>query len=101
MEAPAARPSPTTSPLRRALGRLRAREIGIHAFAGEARAQSALLDALPERFGQALEQILQRMESGSLFAEESCSFSQADLHRLLDQWLERADAELASLQRPT
>lgn len=85
----------TTDALRAALGRLRARELTIHGFAAEARAQRALLAALPERFAQALEQILQRLESGSLFAEESCSFSQGDLHRLLDQWLDRADAVLA------
>lgn len=90
----------STEALRAALVRLRARETGIHAFAGAARSQHALLAALPERFGQALEQILQRMESGSLFAEESCSFSQGDLHRLLDQWLDRADAVLAQTDRP-
>lgn len=56
------------------------------------RSESALLARLPERYGQVLEDILQRMESSALFSEESCSFSQTDLRASLQTWLERASA---------
>lgn len=50
---------------------------------------------LPEQFGRALEGILQRLESSSLFTEESCSFSKKDLANALGFWLEKAQAKLA------
>lgn len=49
---------------------------------------------LTEPFGQALEGVLQRLESSSLFTEESCSFSKQDLAKALDFWLEKALAKL-------
>ncbi len=81
--------------LRASLQALRERRVSALDFARLWRGQAALLAALPPRFGEALEQILQRLESGSLFAEESCSFSQTDLHDLLVQWLDKAQAQLA------
>jgi hypothetical protein len=50
---------------------------------------------LPEPFGNALEGVLQRLESSSLFTEESCSFSKQDLVNALAFWLEKAQAKLA------
>ena len=60
----------------------------------QARAAQALLTALPERYGQVLLQLLDRLESSALFTEESCSFSQTDLHQHLRDWLSKAHAQL-------
>ena len=53
-----------------------------------------LLAALTPRHRHALDEILNRMESGSLFSEESCSFSQGELQGALAQWLAHAAAYL-------
>ena len=45
---------------------------------------------LPKKYQDALEQVLSRIESSSLFTEESCSFSKKDLAQALDVWLEKA-----------
>jgi hypothetical protein len=44
---------------------------------------------LPEKYGAALESVLSRVESSSLFTEESCSFSKKDLANALKVWLEK------------
>jgi hypothetical protein len=44
---------------------------------------------LPEKYGVALENVLSRVESSSLFTEESCSFSKKDLANALSIWLEK------------
>ena len=44
---------------------------------------------LPEKYGTALENDLSRVESSSLFTEESCSFSKKDLANALSIWLEK------------
>jgi hypothetical protein len=44
---------------------------------------------LPEKYGTVLENILSRVESSSLFTEESCSFSKKDLANALSIWLEK------------
>lgn len=49
---------------------------------------------LPERFGQVLGGLLDRLEAGALFQEESCSFSQRDLLDGLQLWLDRARGRL-------
>lgn len=54
-----------------------------------------LAAALTPRHSQALDEILTRLESGSLFSEQSCSFSQHDLHDALEAWLTHAAAHLA------
>lgn len=46
---------------------------------------------LPEKYGAALESVLSRVESSSLFTEESCSFSKKDLANALSIWLEKVD----------
>lgn len=58
------------------------------------RAQSEVLSALPPQYTQVMEDILGRMEAGSLFTEESCSFSQEDLLTTLDMWLDNAQRTL-------
>jgi len=47
---------------------------------------------LPERFGEVLGGVLDRLESGALFSEESCSFSQKDLLASLQLWADKAQA---------
>jgi hypothetical protein len=45
---------------------------------------------LPQKYSDVLEGVLSRMESSSLFTEESCSFSKKDLAAALSLWLEKA-----------
>ena len=47
----------------------------------------------------ALDEILNRMESGSLFSEERCSFSRGDLHDALAQWLAHAATYLIRIEQ--
>jgi hypothetical protein len=81
--------------LRAALDGLQHKRIPIAAFCQTWRAQTALLSALPPRYGQVMEDLLGRMEAGSLFTEESCSFSQEDLQANLAVWLDKAEQTLA------
>jgi MFS family permease len=53
-------------------------------------AAASLAAALPERFGEVLSQLLNRLESSALFTEESCSFSRKDLLDSLQLWLDKA-----------
>ena len=48
--------------------------------------------ALPERYLDVLERVLNQLESAALFTEESCSFSQADMVAALADWLTKARA---------
>ena len=50
----------------------------------------AVTDQLPEKYLMALESVISRIESSSLFTEESCSFSKKDLANALEFWLEKA-----------
>lgn len=52
--------------------------------------------ALPERYVDVMERLLNQLESAALFTEESCSFSQADMVAALADWLARARALPAS-----
>ncbi len=45
---------------------------------------------LPEKYSDALDSVLSRIESSSLFTEESCSFSKKDLAHALNVWLSKA-----------
>ena len=82
------------SPLRQALDALRAQSLTAHAFSALAREQSALLAALPSAYATVWHGLLDRLESGALFSEESCSFSQTDLIDSLALWLDKAQAQL-------
>lgn len=81
--------------LRAALGDLQHKRITIASFCQAWRSQTALLADLPPRYGQVLEDLLGRMEAGSLFTEESCSFSPEDLQANLAVWLDKAAQTLA------
>ena len=48
--------------------------------------------ALPQRYLDVLERLLNQLESAALFTEESCSFSQADMVSALADWIGRAQA---------
>lgn len=55
---------------------------------------------LPDRYGQVLNQLLDRMESSALFTEESCSFSQQDQLASLQIWLEKARQQMERQEAP-
>ena len=46
--------------------------------------------ALPQRYVDVLERVLNQLESAALFSEESCSFSKADMVAALGEWLAKA-----------
>ncbi|HQQ71060.1 MAG TPA: hypothetical protein PLL92_12205 [Alicycliphilus sp.] len=66
-----------------------------HAFSAAAREHTALLAALPPRYAEVLLGLLDRLEAGALFTEESCSFSHQGLVDSLQLWLDKARATLA------
>lgn len=76
------------------LNALEQKQIGTGEFCWAWRAQQALLADLPPRFAEVMEDLLSRLEAGSLFTEESCSFSQTDLHATLSMWLAKANERL-------
>jgi len=53
-----------------------------------------LLAQLPARYGQVLDDLLDRLESSALFSEESCSFSQDGLLDNLQLWIDKARGQL-------
>ena len=85
---------PALRSLRDTLDDLQQRRITIQDFCRSWRAQTVLLAALPPRYGEVMEDLLGRMEAGSLFTEESCSFSQEDLRAGLAAWLDKAAQKL-------
>ncbi len=80
----------TLQSMQTSLTQLGQKQISTDEFCRAWRSQSALLADLPPRFSQVLEDLLSRLEAGSLFTEESCSFSQTDLHATLSMWLTKA-----------
>jgi len=77
-----------------ALNDLRDGDTDVAAFCHTWRAQEALLKRLPPRYAEVAEDLLVRLETGSLFTEESCSFSQEDLLNNLAVWLHKAEKTL-------
>jgi hypothetical protein len=61
-----------------------------------ARERPILLGALPEKFAIVFHDLLDRLESGALFSEESCSFSQRDLLDSLQTWIDKAGLRLTA-----
>jgi hypothetical protein len=86
----------TISLLQQALAELQQRRISAASFCATWRAHTGLLSELPARYGQVLEDLLGRLEASSMFTEESCSFSQKDLHTGLTTWLQKAQQTLAA-----
>ncbi len=81
---------------REALKAWREGRMPMTAFCQQARSAQDCLDALPERYAQVWHNLLDRLESSALFAEESCSFSQTDLVDGLSQWLDQAEKRLSA-----
>jgi hypothetical protein len=77
-----------------ALQQLRSDAMNVAAFARVAQEQPELRAALPPRYSEVLQQLLNRLESSALFSEESCSFSQKELLDSLQQWLDHAQRHL-------
>ncbi|MDA8523622.1 hypothetical protein [Acidovorax sp. NCPPB 4044] len=92
---PHGRPADALATLTAALADLRAARMAPHAFSQLARDQPALLAALPPRYAQVLNDLLDRLESSALFSEESCSFSQSGLIDNLQTWMDKARGQLA------
>lgn len=82
------------TPLQDGLDALRRSSIRPADFSRQARAQQALMEVLPPRYTEVLLDLLDRLESSALFAEESCSFSQTDLLDSLQLWLDKAAQQL-------
>jgi len=80
--------------LRAALGKMQSTPAGITALCCSWRAQTALLSALPPRFGEVAEHFLCRLEAASLFTEDSCSFNRQELLAHLGAWLDQAQLAL-------
>lgn len=87
---------PALQSLRATLIDLQRRSITIAAFCRAWRAQTALLDDLPPRYRQVMEDLLARLESGSLFSEGSDPFNQEDLQANLAIWLDKAQETLGA-----
>jgi hypothetical protein len=51
---------------------------------------------LPDKYGEVLGNLLDRIEASALFSEESCSFSQKDLLASLQMWADKARATLSA-----
>ena len=64
---------------RDALAAWREGRLPMTTFCQQARAAQDCLNALPARYAEVWHNLLDRLESSALFAEESCSFSQTDL----------------------
>ncbi|MFZ6657150.1 hypothetical protein [Undibacterium sp. TJN19] len=73
---------------------LSAERINAHEFCRVWRTQEELLGNLPPQFADVMENLLGRLEASSMFTEESCSFSQADLVAQLQIWLDKAATRL-------
>lgn len=86
----------TLQTLETTLDELRQERINVTALCQAWRSQTALLSALPPRYGEVMEDLLGRLEAGSLFTEESCSFSQEDLLTTLGVWLDKARQTLTT-----
>jgi hypothetical protein len=76
------------------LAQIQSDQLLASAFVTQARAHTDLLQALPEKYSTVYHDLLDRLESGALFSEESCSFSQRDLLDSLALWASKAQAAL-------
>lgn len=89
-------PSTEVERLQKQLTQIQSGELLASAFVLLAREHTILLSALPEKFSLVYHDLLDRLESGALFSEESCSFSQRDLLDSLQTWIDKANTRLMS-----
>jgi hypothetical protein len=87
-------PASELAQLKQQLAQLHSGELLASAFVPQSRSHTQLLAALPEKFSLVYHDLLDRLESGALFSEESCSFSQRDLLDSLHTWVEKANSRL-------
>ncbi len=87
-------PIPSIAALQTSIQALRNKQSNLAEFCILWRSQDGLLDALPPRYREVMEDLLVRLESGSAFTEESCSYSPEDLLAALEDWLGKANAKL-------
>ena len=80
--------------LQSALDDLRAGRSTPAGFCRATRAQRNLLAALPLRYTEVLDQLLDRLKANALFSEESGSFSQGDLLDNLQVWIDKARTQV-------
>jgi hypothetical protein len=85
----------------RRLADARAARLPVGLFCEWARQQAPLLSSLPAAFETVLVNLLDRLESSALFAEESCSFSQTDLWNSLELWASKAQLRLQTPPSPS
>jgi hypothetical protein len=78
--------------LEQGIAQVRQGQLSAASFCARLRPLPEWLAALPPRYSTALDTVLTRLESASLFSEESCSFSQGDLLDALAQWVSKARA---------
>jgi hypothetical protein len=86
--------------LQQDLDALHAGTLGVTAFCARLRLPGPLRAGLPVRYGEVLDQLLDRMESSALFTDDSCSFSQSDLRANLRLWLDKAWSQLGRTPVP-
>ena len=87
--------APALRALREALDAHAAGRLDLPALVRAWRGAGPLLAALPPRYGEVLDELLNRLEASSAFGDESCSFSAEDLLGNLSTWLEKAEATLS------
>lgn len=88
-------PIPSLQILHDILNDLRDQRTDMATFCRTWRAQEEILTRLPPRYAEVAENLLTRLETGRLFTEESCSFSQENLLDNLMTWLDKAERTLA------
>jgi hypothetical protein len=88
-------PQDTLDRMHQALGACERGELPIAQLSAQWRSAMGTLP-LPPRYGEVLGDLLDRIEAGALFSEESCSFSQKDLLSGLQQWAAKAAQALKS-----
>ncbi len=87
---PANRPNQAPlAAMREALDRHRAGALPADGLVRAWREQAAAL-TLPPVFGQAMEELLRRLEMSAVFAQDSCSFSSTAVTDQLERWLAKA-----------
>lgn len=80
--------------LRQSLADLRCGALSVVIFVQRLPDVSNLLGRLPPRYAEVWQGLIDRLQSGALFSEESCSFSQTELLDSLTLWLDKAEAQL-------
>lgn len=78
------------------LSQLTRSEISITEFSQQAMALCSKCSQLPEQYPKVLQGLLDRLEAGAAFSEESCSFSQTEIYKALHTWVEKAKNLLLS-----